>query len=47
MPNGRPYWIPTKRKAAAPPSRAASAVPGPPHCVPAQRSKRRLRVGLD
>src|SRR5512132_3444196 len=43
LPNGRPYWIPTARSAAAPARMATSAVPAPPQRVSAQRSAARRR----
>src|SRR5256885_2088830 len=46
FPNGRPYWMPTDRRAAAPARIAASAVPRPPHWLPAQRSAARVRLDL-
>src|SRR2546423_13942980 len=46
FPNGRPYWMPTDRRAGARARIAASTVPGPPNWRPAQRSAAGVRLGL-
>src|SRR4029450_1883376 len=41
---GRPYWRPTRRRAAASTSRAASATHGPPHRLTAESDLRGSRT---